>query len=129
MFGSLVQYFGRSVYFSGHSYTSVSVFPVANTTGVSEDECHPWYGGKAVRQKEVLQGFLKLELMCSLSPLGLWHSCSWQHLTPCSTATRAVICLVPEGGSCAGSSWGRIHSTAYRDRPGHCHDVQDQYYF
>lgn len=30
-----------------------------------------------------------------------------------------VICLVPQGSSCAGSSWGKIQSTAYRDRPGH----------
>lgn len=37
----------------------------------------------------------------------------------CSSAT----CLVPEGGSCAGSSQGKIQPTAYRDRPGHCHDV------
>lgn len=37
----------------------------------------------------------------------------------CST----VICLVPEGGGCAGSSWGKIQSTAYRNRPGHCYGV------
>lgn len=37
----------------------------------------------------------------------------------CST----VICPVPEGGSCAGSSWGKIQFIAYRDRPGHCCDI------
>lgn len=45
-----------------------------------------------------------------LAPLGslLWCYCN------------TVICLVPEGGSCAGSSWGKIQFTAYRDRPGDC---------
>lgn len=34
-----------------------------------------------------------------------------------------AMCLVPEGGSCAGSSRDKIQSTAYRDRPGGSHDV------
>lgn len=70
--GLLYSTLGDQFTFLGIHLLQWVFFPVVNTAGTPEGECQPCYTGKAVWQKEVLQGFLKAQLMCGKFPLGLW---------------------------------------------------------